>query len=243
MNNYSVIQKGQFWVLQNYVRANQWYSCDESVTLTTIGDPSLLENLKTLVEHWNGPVSVALYTPGTDMELALRLIKYLRMCYPLLITEYVSFHFFFESDHIPQNISLAESAQSINSESYPCTSSPWPSADNKQLYRTQKGLKFPINVGRNIARDAATTHFILASDIELYPSRNVISNFLNMIQQNPQHLQTTTPSVFVLPPFEVEERALVPSTKQNLVSKIQALGIKKTLVLHSYARRAGLHVT
>ena len=29
---------------------------------------------------------------------------------------------------------------------------------------------YPVNVGRNIARETATTHFILASDIELYPN-------------------------------------------------------------------------
>lgn len=83
------------------------------------------------------------------------------------------------------------------------------------------GLKFPINVGRNIARDGATTHFILSSDIELLPSQNIIPDFLNMIRQNSQYLRATTPGVFVLPPFEVEKNVLVPSNKKTLVSKIQ----------------------
>ena len=31
-------------------------------------------------------------------------------------------------------------------------------------------LTYPINVGRNIARESALTHFVFASDIELYPN-------------------------------------------------------------------------
>ena len=44
-----------------------------------------------------------------------------------------------------------------------------PSDNAKNTFRIQNGLDYPVNVGRMIARETATTHFILAADVELYP--------------------------------------------------------------------------
>ena len=57
------------------------------------------------------------------------------------------------------------------------------SASSTESYRKQKGLDYPVNVARwenqklskyhlfvrNIARQTVSTHFVFASDIELYP--------------------------------------------------------------------------
>lgn len=61
------------------------------------------------------------------------------------------------------------------------------------LYKTQKKLLYPVNVGRNIARDAAMTHFILASDIELYPNPGLVRKFLEMIARNDAPLRRKSP--------------------------------------------------
>lgn len=61
---------------------------------------------------------------------------------------------------------------------------PYVNVTNEQMYKTQKNLLYPVNVGRNIARETAQTHYILPSDIELYPSGNVITQFLSMISEN-----------------------------------------------------------
>ena len=37
-------------------------------------------------------------------------------------------------------------------------------------YKERKGILYPVNVARNIARESAATHFVFPSDIELYPS-------------------------------------------------------------------------
>jgi len=49
--------------------------------------------------------------------------------------------------------------------------------------RAQKHLPYPINVLRNVARLAATTRYLLASDIELYPSVNIVSMFRQMLKR------------------------------------------------------------
>ena len=43
-------------------------------------------------------------------------------------------------------------------------------------YRSTNNLTYPVNVGRNIARQTATSHFVFPSDIELYPSPGMLKN-------------------------------------------------------------------
>lgn len=85
-----------------------------------------------------------------------------------------------------------------------------------QFYKTQKKLLYPVNVGRNIARDAAMTHFILASDIELYPNPGLTRKFLEMIARNDVPLQRKNPKVFPLSIFEVDAVSQVPRDKTEL---------------------------
>ena len=57
-----------------------------------------------------------------------------------------------------------------------CDSPPAVIEDKVNTYRNASGLDYPVNVGRNIAREAANSHFIFPSDIELYPNPGV--NFI-----------------------------------------------------------------
>ena len=50
-----------------------------------------------------------------------------------------------------------------------------------ETYRVKNKLSYPINAARNFARTAATTHFVFACDIELYPNPNFVDQFFEMI--------------------------------------------------------------
>ena len=65
-------------MLYNYIRAARQFNCDESITYTTHGEFRFLENLEPLLERWQGPVSVAVYAPGTDFQDAILNILYYR---------------------------------------------------------------------------------------------------------------------------------------------------------------------
>lgn len=71
-------------------------------------------------------------------------------------------------------------------------------------------------MGRNIARDAAMTHFILASDIELYPNPGLVKKFLEMVARNDAPLQRKAPRVYPLSLFEVDGKSPVPRDKTEL---------------------------
>lgn len=98
---------GEYIIFNNFVRAEKEYKCDEGITLSTPADYRFLDNVVPLVDKWSGPISVALYAPGHDFFSSLECIAYLRQCSSVseLIRKYVSFHLFFEHDHIPNQVS------------------------------------------------------------------------------------------------------------------------------------------
>lgn len=98
-------QRGDYWVLYNYVAAEKRFTCQESITYTTHADYSFMDNLVPLVERWKGPVSIAVHAPGSDFENTIDSIAYLRDCTSPLVREYVTFHVFFSTKHVPKEVS------------------------------------------------------------------------------------------------------------------------------------------
>lgn len=99
----SIKQRGDYWVLYNYVKANKTFRCYESITYVTQGDYTFLDDLRNLVARWRGPVSVALFAPATDFQVTVNSIAYLRNCeISVIIRDYVTFHVFFGTKDLPK---------------------------------------------------------------------------------------------------------------------------------------------
>ncbi|OWR48595.1 N-acetyl lactosaminide beta-1,3-N-acetyl glucosaminyl transferase [Danaus plexippus plexippus] len=210
------LQRGDYWVLKNFVRADHGFiMCHESITYTTHAGFEFLDNVQPLVERWMAPVSLAIHAPGTDMAPTVNSIRYLRDCLGNeLIKQFVTFHVFFSHKNVPTSIPNPETFLQIP---YNCSAKPPYNVNASSTYMKAKNLLYPVNVARNIAREAAVTHYILPSDIELYPSPNLVPRFLNMIARNAKPLSTSTkPRVFPISIFEVGEKVQVPSTKTEL---------------------------
>lgn len=99
---------------------------------------------------------------------------------------------------------------------------PFLNINSTRMFKSVNNLTYPVNVARNIARIAAQTHFVLASDIELYPSDNIIPRFLNMIARNEDPLNKQVNKIFPLPLFEIEDDQKVPGTKTSLLALLKA---------------------
>ncbi|XP_018579195.1 beta-1,4-glucuronyltransferase 1 [Anoplophora glabripennis] len=210
-----VKQRGQFLVFENFVMAEAQFKCGDSITLTAPGDYRFLDNVVHLVERWEGPISVALYAPGSDFFTTLHCIAYLRTCTTPLVREFVTFHLFFEFEHMPKEKS--SSLIDIFEDTFDCSlKPPYEVLKDKDMYKEKNNLTYPINTARNIARTAAQTHFVFPSDIELYPTRNFIPMFLAFIRLHPEYAQKDSKNVFVLPIFEVKTNEKVPESKTHL---------------------------
>ncbi|XP_050308607.1 beta-1,4-glucuronyltransferase 1-like isoform X2 [Anthonomus grandis grandis] len=207
-------QRGDYWVLYNYVRAERTFKCEETVTYTTHADFSFMDNLVPLLERWRGPISIALHAPGTDFPKTLESIAHLRDCTSALVRELVTFHIYFSTKHVPKEV---PKHTKVFEEPYNCSlTPPYLNVSSDQMYKAQKKLLYPVNVGRNVAREMAQTHYILPSDIELYPSPNISTKFLEMVATNVGPLLSKNPKVYVLHIFEVSANSQVPETKTML---------------------------
>lgn len=66
--------------------------------------------------RWNAPISIALHAPGTDFLPTANAIKYLRDCLPEsnLVRQFVTFHIYFSSKHVPKVVSYMREFAFIN---------------------------------------------------------------------------------------------------------------------------------
>ncbi|KAH8250806.1 hypothetical protein KR038_003500 [Drosophila bunnanda] len=213
-----------YWVLENYILADHGpLPCYANVTYTTHSDYRYLDNVVPLLDRWRSPLSLAIYAPGEDFEPTLRSILYLLQCHPgrHLVRELASFHLFFDVLLMPKVVPTAKVALSRQAN----CSAPVPYANVRKmdLYRSRMKLNYPVNMGRNIARDASLTYFVLASDIELYPSPGLVPAYLRFFSlsviPNPELLYTS-PVVHVLRIFEVMSNVSIPNTKPELQSML-----------------------
>lgn len=232
---FEVDQRGSFWILKNFIKAEHGsLKCYESITYTTTADIRCIENIKFIAERfvvkstyntqkkmkstfrWKAPISFALYSPKHLYNNSLNSISYLRNCLPQssFIRKYVTFHLFFPLSDRPDFL--------WKSETFNCKDDP-PYANFKRYVKNND--TFPINVGRNIASLAALTHFQLKSDSELFPSENVVSKFFDFIVDNKDIV--TNKGVFIIPAFEV------PSDVSNIpytLFELKDLLIKKKAI-------------
>ncbi|XP_034836417.1 beta-1,4-glucuronyltransferase 1-like isoform X2 [Maniola hyperantus] len=92
-----------------------------------------------------------------------------------------------------------------------------------QTFRREKSLIYPINVGRNVARNASMTNYFIVSDIEFVPSDGLATKFLTMVRKlmgdkKRDEGRIFAKTVFVVPLFEVEKGTEIPRDKDTLVS-------------------------
>ncbi|EDV57896.1 beta-1,4-glucuronyltransferase 1 [Drosophila erecta] len=219
------LQHGDFWLLQNLVvgRKSRDVGCAESVTYTTNGDFTFFDNLEMVVSRWRAPVSFAIHSPGYDLNTTLDAIRYVRNCLPESdsIKDWVSFHVYFPNRHMPDYVPYDEAEVLRCPQICTLVSPPYAGIPPAASYKSRANLTYPINVGRNIARQAANTHFIFACDIELYPSVGFVDQFLDMVARNHSVLALDPRQrrrVYPLPVFEIETGVQVPANKDELLA-------------------------
>lgn len=214
--------RGQYWALYNYIPGSRMFKCNETITYTTHCDHTFLDNVVPLLKRWQGPISISLYTPGSDYEDALKAVAYYRQCLDesdsQLVRELATFHFYFPYKHLPKGTMLS-SKDAVNYK-VDCNVPP-PTSTN--TYKKIHSMTYPINVGRNIARESANSHYVFPSDIELYPNPGLITAFLQMVTNgNEEALNRPNPRVFVSSIFEIKEGHSLPNNKRELLSLLNS---------------------
>ncbi|XP_060531163.1 beta-1,4-glucuronyltransferase 1-like [Cylas formicarius] len=181
-----------------------------AVTYATHLTTNFLSYLTEVLRYWDGLVSVAAYVPDGDLRSIIRqLIHY---CYCVPAMSRVSLHFVFR-----KNVTF-KSTLSFNKG--PPTSCDIIGGSPKKtepppLIRTNDSW-YPVNVCRNVARSASVSDYVMVSDVELMPSKELARRFMNMIEQSKCPTGRCDKRVYVVPIFEVESTETVPRTKEEL---------------------------
>ncbi|XP_075149563.1 beta-1,4-glucuronyltransferase 1-like [Haematobia irritans] len=224
LDKMELLSQSDCWVLKNLIRGRRSINmgCAESITLTTVGDIWYMKNLEILMTRWLGPISIALFAPGDDFVRTMDSIQYMRHCLPSseLIRDYVTFHIYFPTEDLPLDPMPLDEEEALKWP-HDCSTmfAPYEDIKRARFYRYQRNLTLPINVGRNVARSSVNTHFILATDIELYPSLKLIPQFLQMISDDEDNfiVESNRRRVFALPVFDLDRNALIPDNKEELM--------------------------
>lgn len=94
-----------------------------------------------------------------------------------------------------------------------------PDMSSTKTYRSRYGLIYPVNVARNVARNASSTQYNLVSDVEMIPSEDLATRFTLMVKrQKTNNHYGMIPKwrlAFVIPVFEVEAGEDVPRNKSR----------------------------
>lgn len=219
-----------YWVMYNFAKGMSLSGHNESITYTTHCEYKYLDNLIEILKRWDGPISIAIYAPGEDFRRTIMTINYFRECWvgKHSVREQVNFHVFFPTSHIPKDIDIKKDSDPATAD---CDQlKEWMLAMPTTSYRQKNALVYPVNVGRNIARESATTKYVLATDVELYPSPGLIKMFFDMLKEDKPPLNNhTLPRVFVTPIFEIKKNIEMPNNKSDLLTLIQS---KDAIVFH-----------
>ncbi len=216
---WSTETRGSYSVIKNYIPSDEKPDYNKSVTLTTQGTYEFLYHIEILCKRWDGHLSVGVYAPGDDFNLAVNLIYYLRECKHSCVKTKTSWHLVYDTTFGPQSILFPVSY--VNDMNFDCSQSFKEIADKFNVrFRSDRALPYPINVCRNVARLSAGTNYVFASDIELYPSVGIVSAFLELLDREKRGLvrmiSKSVRHVYVLPVFEVEAEVEPPLNKSEL---------------------------
>ncbi|XP_066976549.1 beta-1,4-glucuronyltransferase 1-like isoform X2 [Macrobrachium rosenbergii] len=176
----------------------------------------------TTVEHlfwvasqgWSGPMSVAVFTPGTDYYVAVTMIHYLRKCFPLVGAS-ASFHIMYPRERPPSS-----SNQSAIDEILRCDD---PEGVNKLLLRLRNEPPlqvYPQNHNRNLAKKNCPTDYSVTIDIDMITPPSLSENLTKFFDRIDAS-NSCKKCAFVVPVYEVESTANYrPKDKQELTNLI-----------------------
>lgn len=190
-------------------------SREYSVCLATQSSLERLYSLVSVVEHWNGPISLAVFVAGNDELYLLQLyLSYLQNCFAA-IRESVTIHLAYPKNRPP---TLVRKYLKSDYTNFICDQ---PEMTLKKLmkFRSAETTKwriknaYPQNHLRNLARKGCQNDHVFLTDIDIIPSINFTQNLDTFLKKT----TCTKLCAYVVPTYEIDSRAKFPRSKVDLI--------------------------
>ncbi|XP_054711303.1 beta-1,4-glucuronyltransferase 1-like [Uloborus diversus] len=213
---------GEYRIINFVMRAESFgmkNNVRQDLSLVTQSTIKHLVHLEDILDRWHGPVSVAIFSLTQDIPLAIDAILNLRRCVPAARSN-ASFHLVYPLNS-PYN--KAPSPQPLVLD--PCETvkdriSSFAISDNYE-----HGVPYPNNLLRNVGRRNSLTDFVFVIDIDMVPSDNLYSDFMDFAVTNKLFIDShkDDKTVYVVPAFEVKDGVEVPRDKTGLLQLLELM--------------------
>lgn len=190
-------------------------SKEYSVCLATQSSLERLYSLVSVAEHWNGPISLAVFVAGNDELYLLQLyLSYLQNCFAA-IRDAVTIHLAYPKNRTP---TLVRKYLKSDYTNFICDQ---PEMTLKKLmkFRSAETSKwriknaYPQNHLRNLARKGCQSDHVFLTDIDIIPSINFTQNLDKFLKKT----TCTKLCAYVVPTYEIDSRAKFPRSKDDLI--------------------------
>ena len=157
-----------------------------SITGVTLTTQTSVEGLKWLVESsitWHGPISVVVFVPDQEFDVAQLYISYLRSCYSSL-RDNVAWTLVHPITKPPRASNINIRTRISCSDYRNFLQSLVKSVYSSKVYsKWRTGYEYPQNHLRNVARENSLTHYTLSLDVDviLSPGKKTIQSHISLM--------------------------------------------------------------
>lgn len=202
------------------------------VCLATQTSLDRLSSLGEVATMWQGPVSVAVFTPDLEFPLVVRYIDFLLRCFPA-VRDNASFHFIYPISRPP----MVSTNLDIDLVNLTCEE---PIESLQRLVRLRplamvqwrERTLYPQNHLRNVARKTCQSMHVFQSDVDIVPRRGLALSLAEFLRRP----DVCDMCAFVVPTYEVDIGQTLPNNKSellNLVKQNKAQPFHKVIFIHN----------
>ncbi|XP_046990588.1 beta-1,4-glucuronyltransferase 1-like [Schistocerca americana] len=215
--------------------ASNWQNMTgQPLCLATHTSVEHLHWLADVATHWCGPISVSIFAPDLDYQIAEAYISYLRQCFSD-ITSQVSLHIIYPIDFPPINSSdFNEGLRKLIPKT--CSFNHQQVLDKmlqkrpQNMFLWREKLPYPQNILRNIARKTCQNQYFVCPDIDMIPTSKVVCDKLNKFLENPKQ-KSCLKCAYVIPVYEISSNVTrIPYNKTELTKMVKQ---RNARVFHS----------
>lgn len=173
-----------------------------------------LLHLISLVEVWQGPISVAVFTSQTEAYSVLEMVVKLVHCFSA-VRETVSIHLVYPLTS--KDIPMIQPLKNISCDTFRRIGFHRTVALNYAVVAT----KYPNNLLRNVARHGARTPYVFVIDIDMLPNTGLRTSFMHFLKRTTLERTLDNRTVYVVPSFEIYTNTVMPRQKDELLEMWQ----------------------
>ena len=200
-------------------------SCVQTVSLVTQCSLNHLHNILTLADRWNGPISVAVFTPSDSLTVALKYLMLLHKCYREKLRQ-TAIHlvdiYSSQPVELPDNLNTFLDLNAFDCGSFINIGI----GDNMGNYDSRI-YPYPGNLLRNVAVRGSITNYVFIIDIDMIPNTELyddlnmfLPNATQRVRNDKSDVRSNIMQVLVVPAFEQNDIDDVPRTKSDLLQKL-----------------------